>query len=94
MCGFANVLALRPDLPNSSNPRPVHQHVAGTVGDRSVSVSRASRKVAENSSRKDAAAVAAVCDRRNSITYEDATLIERRYSAFFGNLPRRLKPLT
>ena len=43
-------------------------------------------RLLKNSSRKHAAAVAAVCDRRNSIAYGDATLIERRYSAFFSNL--------
>ncbi|MFN8007340.1 MAG: DUF4252 domain-containing protein, partial [Terriglobia bacterium] len=40
-------------------------------------------RLLKNSFRKDPGVVAAVCDRRNSITCESTTLIERRYSDVF-----------
>jgi len=41
----------------------------------------------KNSEAGEARVVAAVSDRRNSMTYVEAALIERRYHEFFTNLP-------
>jgi hypothetical protein len=48
------------------------------------------RRLLKNSVDNKAGAVAAVCDvcdRRNSAICREATLTERRYNDFFGNLP-------